>query len=98
MIEPKSIIAHVLSSNRPMSTETADQRARTACEWCGLPYYADTNDACPYCGRASHEAASVEERQVRADAADVTAAGSSETDRSLLNRALNRLRTGLRAG
>ncbi|RKD97271.1 hypothetical protein [Halopiger aswanensis] len=36
-----------------MSTEPATQRARTTCDDCGLPYYADENDACPYCDTSS---------------------------------------------
>lgn len=36
-----------------MSTEQTARGERTRCEECGLPYYADENDACPYCAWAS---------------------------------------------
>ncbi|GAB6883347.1 hypothetical protein [Halopiger thermotolerans] len=40
-----------------MSTEPATRRARTTCDDCGLPYYADENDACPYCETSASSSA-----------------------------------------
>ena len=36
-----------------MSTDTTASGERTTCEECGLPYYADENDDCPYCESTS---------------------------------------------
>lgn len=33
-----------------MSAENPEPRTRTTCRSCELPFYADTNDVCPYCG------------------------------------------------
>lgn len=36
-----------------MATETQTHGMRTRCDECGLAYYADENDGCPYCAFAS---------------------------------------------
>lgn len=78
-----------------MSTKTSTRGDRTTCDECGLPYYADENDACPYCTQASHSAdSSSASTEPEARSADTTAAdaGSDETDQSLLQRLSNRVR------
>ncbi len=78
-----------------MSTETSTRGDRTACDECGLPYYADENDACPYCEHASQgsgpSSVSTEPEPNPAET-NATDTGSDETVSSLLRRISNRVR------
>ena len=82
-------------------------RERRECAECGLPYYVDENDECPYCEAASREAepSPVDDRSGAVEARTETGEPSpreteaaspetsaSETDRSLLKRLSNKVR------
>ncbi|WP_148263644.1 hypothetical protein [Halopiger xanaduensis] len=86
-----------------MSTEPATQRARTTCGDCGLPYYADENDACPYCDTSS-SASAVEQagsepqrdRESEATPSERRRTSSGASSQSLLQRLTYALRDAFR--
>ena len=82
-----------------MSTETTEQRAREPCDACGLPYYVDENDSCPYCGESHAEQSEprTDTGEAESPTADAKAEAEAErrrrrTDRSLLDRIANSVR------
>ena len=72
-----------------MSTETTEQRTREPCDACGLPYYVDENESCPYCDESHEEqrAPRTETGEAESPTADAEAERRRRrTDRSLLDR------------
>jgi uncharacterized Zn finger protein (UPF0148 family) len=84
-----------------MSTETSTRGDRTTCDECGLPYYADENDACPYCEHATQGAQpSSTPTGPEPGPADTNAANArpDETDPSFIRRVSERVRKLLSSG
>lgn len=95
-----------------MSSETTEQRAREPCDACGLPYYVDENDSCPYCGETHEEQSQPREATAETEptaeptpeaTAEATAEPETEpepsrtrTDRSLLDRITATVRNVIR--
>ncbi len=77
-----------------MSTETSTRGERTTCDDCGLPYYADENDACPYCQRASRTkpGSAATGPGGKATEPSTSNANASEREPSLLRRLSKRVR------
>lgn len=70
-----------------MSTESSASGARERCEECGLPYYDDEHDRCPYCAQATPETEpATTDSPTQAQAESATATEGDSSDRSLRER------------